>query len=61
MSGKDVIIYNEFGALDRIQKDQVIEVTRSENDRITLNLESNRWFIKTPTYFWFNYYFQHIK
>ena len=33
----------------------------SENDRITLNLESNRWFIKTPTYFWFNYYFQHIK
>ena len=58
---REVIIYNEFGSIDRIERDQAIEVTRSENDRITLNIQGQKWYIKTPTYYWFNYYFALVK
>lgn len=58
---KEVIIYNQYGQIGRIKQDDIIEVIKSDKEKIQLNVNNDKWFVKTPTYWWFNYYFTLIK
>lgn len=57
----EVLTYNQFGQLGKLKKDDIIEVIKSDKNKIQFNYKDQKWIIKTPTYYWFNYYFNKIK
>ncbi len=58
---KDIIVYSELGQIVRIKSGDVIEVTGADANRIKITWNDTKWQIKTPTYWWFKYYFQTVK
>ena len=61
LNANEIIVYNDLGQLDRLKKDDIIEVIKSTLDKIQINRNEQKWYIKTPTYWWFNYYFTKLK
>lgn len=55
---KDVLIYSELGQLKRISEGNVIEVLSADENKIKIRYEDTTYYIKNPTYYWFNWYFQ---
>lgn len=58
---KEIIVYGELGQINRVQQGDKIEVVYTDATRIKFNWRDAKWTIKTPTYWWFNYYFLGIK
>ncbi len=58
---KEVLVYNQFGQLNRVKANDIIEIVKSDNEKITIIWNNAKWLIKTPTYWWFNYYFSLLK
>ena len=45
----------------RLKKDDIIEVIKSDTNKIQFNHKDQKLMIKTPTLYWFNYWFEKIK
>lgn len=58
---KEVIVYNTFGQIGRLKVGDKIEVIKADTEKIQFNWNQTKWYVKTPTYWWFNYYFNKIK
>jgi hypothetical protein len=58
---KEIIIYSQLGQIGRLHKDDIIEVIKSDKEKILFIYKDQKCYIKTPTYWWFNYYFETIK
>lgn len=57
----EVLTYNNFGQILRLKKDDIIEVIKSDTNKIQFNHKDQKLMIKTPTLYWFNYWFEKIK
>jgi len=55
---KDVLVYSELGQLKRLSEGNAIEVLNSDDNKIKIKFDNTVYFIKKPTYFWFNWYFE---
>lgn len=55
---KEVLIYSELGQLKRVSEGNVIEVLHADENRIKIKYDDTNYFIKRPTYYWFNWYFE---
>jgi hypothetical protein len=55
---KEVLIYSELGQLKRITEGNVIEVLHADENKIKIKYDDTTYFVKRPTYYWFNWYFQ---
>lgn len=53
----DILIYSELGQIKRLDKDNVIEVIKSDEDRIKIRFQDIMYIIKKPQYWWFNWHF----
>lgn len=58
---KEVLVYNQFGQLNRIKQGDIVELLKSDKEKIMLMWNNVKWYVKTPTYWWFNYYFTLLK
>lgn len=55
---KEVLVFSELGQLKKISEGSVVEVLQSDDDRIKLRYNDITYFVKKPTYYWFNWYFE---
>lgn len=53
---KEVLVYSELGQLKKLSEGNVIEVLHSDENRIKLKYDDTNYFVKKPTYYWFNWY-----
>lgn len=54
----ELIVYTEFGQLKRLHEGAVIEVIYSDEDKITIIYDNDKYIIKKPNYYWFNWNFK---
>jgi hypothetical protein len=58
---KEVVVLNEKGYYDTITEGNIVEVLHSDKDKIKIKANENIYYVKKPTYFWFNWYFEKRK
>jgi hypothetical protein len=56
-----MLVYNDFGQLKKLVKDNIIEVIYSDETKIKLIINNKEHHIKVPEYFWFNWMFEKVK
>ncbi len=57
---KELLVYSELGQLKVIPENSIIEVLSATDDRIKIKYEDINYLVKTPTYYWFNWYTKKI-
>lgn len=55
---KEVLVYSELGQLKKLSEGNVIEVLSSDETKIKVKYDNTVYFIKRPTYYWFNWNFK---
>lgn len=58
---KEVLVYTEFGQIQRLTTGNIVEVISSNDGKIKIRFADIIYIIKKPTYYWFNYYFDLVK
>lgn len=54
---KELLVYSELGQLKKLSDGNIIEVLNSDDTKIKIKYDNTTYFIKKPTYYWFNWYF----
>lgn len=55
---KEVITYSELGQIKVIEQNNIIEVLFVDDNKIKFSFNNTIYYIKGPSYYWFNWYFQ---
>ncbi len=55
---KELMVFSELGQLKHLESGNIIEVIFSNEDYIKIKYDDKIYFIKKPSYYWFNWYFE---
>jgi uncharacterized protein YneR len=55
---KELLVFSELGQLKRLSEGNVVEIISSDENKVKLKFDDVTYFIKKPTYYWTNWYFE---
>ena len=58
LQSAETIVYTEYGQIKKLKEGDVVEVYYVDDDKIKIQCDYNKYIIKKPTYFWFNWHFK---